>query len=376
MITSRYPLLMLVLGAVLLSACGRQEFPETVPPTPTFWLKGTLDGEPWEHNVGLDNSFLYTYAEHSEDQLWMESILADPECVDCPPLAAFNLHAPGDNDPANLLDAGADWSLTSDASEVLYWGDFSDVLEEDFDVLFNGEFIEDGEVLLTFEPFTSVGYSVLGDVNEFEEFAWSVEAVTFISLCPTESLTFPGIDLEVEDEQVFIYFSDEFEYNSVTVSSGYPTANATFAGGEPVVFPIVDFWPLETLFFSFEPADPFGILTYATLDMFTFEWEEISVPPSAIEPEVVVVEPWAQIYLEIDGESWISHEVCFAFEYEQPAPNGLNFTSSEAFDPNDDGLLTRKVSFELEVDLYKEADPAQVRHLIINDGVLAFALPD
>lgn len=64
--------------------------------------------------------------------------------------------------------------------------------------------------------------------------------------------------------------------------------------------------------------------------------------------------------------------ICFGFEYEQPAPNGLTFTSSEAFDPNDDGLLTRKVKIEL----HKETDPDQVRHLIINDGVLAFALPD
>ena len=47
-----------------------------------------------------------------------------------------------------------------------------------------------------------------------------------------------------------------------------------------------------------------------------------------------------------------------------------------AYSDGADGLLTRKVSFELEVDLYKEADPAPVRHLIINDGVLAFALPD
>lgn len=68
--------------------------------------------------------------------------------------------------------------------------------------------------------------------------------------------------------------------------------------------------------------------------------------------------------------------ICFGFEYEQPAPNGLNFTSSEAFDPNDDGLLTRKVKVELEVDVYKETDPDHVRLLVINDGVLAFALPD
>lgn len=68
--------------------------------------------------------------------------------------------------------------------------------------------------------------------------------------------------------------------------------------------------------------------------------------------------------------------ICFGFEYEQPAPNGLNFTSSETFDPNNDGLLTRKVKVELELDVYKEIDPDQVHHLVINDGVLAFELPD
>ena len=68
--------------------------------------------------------------------------------------------------------------------------------------------------------------------------------------------------------------------------------------------------------------------------------------------------------------------ICFGFEYKQPAPYGLNFTSSETFDPNNDGLLTRKVKVELELDVYKETDPDQVHHLVINDGVLAFELPD
>ena len=52
------------------------------------------------------------------------------------------------------------------------------------------------------------------------------------------------------------------------------------------------------------------------------------------------------------------------------------FTEYEVFEPKQDGRLTRKLTFELEVDLYKETDPDQVRHLVINDGVLAFALPD
>ena len=68
--------------------------------------------------------------------------------------------------------------------------------------------------------------------------------------------------------------------------------------------------------------------------------------------------------------------ICFGLEYEQLAPNGLTFTSSEAFDPNDDGLLTREVKVELEVEVHKETDPDHVRLLVINDGVLAFALPD
>lgn len=52
------------------------------------------------------------------------------------------------------------------------------------------------------------------------------------------------------------------------------------------------------------------------------------------------------------------------------------FTEYEVFESKQDELLTCKLTFELEVDLYKETDPDQVRHLVINDGVLAFALPD
>lgn len=371
---------LVALAMVALTACEKQAFPEVTPANATFKLTGTVDGEPWEHHVGIDDSYLSTYVEVDEDGHGeLLSVLENTACENCAPVASFSLYTGNNLTSEELLSTSTGFDLESVGTEFHTHAEMGDVLEAGHEVFINGEPVFDDIVELSEgEPITLIDYSVAGGLDSGDPFIWNVGSLVWVENCTFHEWVIPGIELSVSDEFITIEFPEEFEYGSVSVLSAYPTANLFgIPYGEPLQIPVIPLMPPEMLSFTFEGVWEPGVPTEATLDVITGEWQPLEIPSAYVHSEWIVEEPVFTCSLEWEGSLYTSFMPCLGEVFPQSPGNFFTIQNVTDYTPNEDGWDTRKVDVMFEVDLYNVVNPdLPPIHLAITEGVLGFAVAD
>ena len=365
----------LLFVALLFGACSREEFPTNTPPTIAFELEGTLDGQPWLHQVGLDGTYLETDAFEQWDHVVFESLISDTDCADCDPVFWMRIDGANGQDAGDVIGTETPFDLNA-LSGNNWIGDFTDVFDETFDVNLNGEDIDQAVVSLTLDPLgETLEYTVFGIDQQGHEFDWSAESFALAD-CWIEEITLPGISLEVGDTTFSIELNNVDWEGEVFIFSDHPAYTGTFATNEDMVFPLdADFTP--PTFFTFLITDELtGFPLTFLLELGGPELADLHVPSAFLYNDIGSAETSIVLGLTYQGEPYMTAWPCEDWLPEQPEWAHFELTAVEDYVANAAGQATQKITFDTHVVLhpiYGFGDPLELE---LNGATVAVALPD
>lgn len=381
-----------LLGTLLiLASCEKQEFPVSTPPEVVFKLQGSIDGEPWSHDVGLDGTFLAASAfETLPGREVLLTELQQIDCEDCENLSTFMVTGTGLEfedippvDAEEMISAGASFDLNFSDNETVLNGEFGEVLDEDWTLFVNGSLVED--------EWQSIDGGFPGDGISFQMDQDDPDTGNLISCSGWIEQDWAACE-EIELEVVLPWL--EYSMDDFTGQIGIPEDLGPFdfvvLTYTAEVLETVILQPGESHVYSEDEILTVGSFNLAyfqegqdlptmILDLFTFSFEsiEVQLPPFELFSYAVFETPTLQVAMAIDDGYYSSSGPCWLPIQEQPVESYFEILENEVFAENEWGQQTRKITFAADILLFDNDDVlAPPKHVIIEEGVIAFALPD
>lgn len=366
----------IALIALLLAACSREEFPTHTPAVAEFELNGTLNGQDWNHQVGIDGSLLITDAYIQGYNSVFESIITDPDCENCEPVFWLGLAGADDQAAENVLNPTTSFDLNAAPTSNSWFGDFEEVMDAGFDVSFNDTDITDPFEEVFIDPGAGVFfYEVLGVAEDGQPIEWSFETFAFID-CWIEEISLPGITLELEDEELHIHLETDYTEGPVEVISDHPFYYGSFSADEEIVFPIIDLLP-DPSYLSFLFIDgPTGLPLTFTLNFWDAVLSPLEIPGAHLVHDASLDTASAVLGMYYQGEEYMTSWYCEDWPPAQPEWSHFEITQVENYLTNEQGQDTRKITFDAHVLLYPAFGIGDGIELELVDATIAVAIPD